>query len=188
MHAGCWSGLSWLLKRSTILIPFMHFICVIRWAFWLLGSSACPVASRLLGFSACPVASRLLGFSGGFSASRLVRWLLGFSACFVLLGFSASQLLGFSACPVVSRLLGFSASGRISGPRLPVHWKCDQKHFAAWLIINPYMISQGTMVLCKKAAMLPMSPANKDVKKTLVVVAPSFHFVWPEQKHGFSER
>lgn len=37
------------------------------------------------------------------------------------------------------------------------------KTFAAWLI-NPYMISQGTMLLCKKDAMLPMSPANKDIK------------------------
>ena len=174
-----------MLKRSTILIPFMHFICVIRWAFWLLGSSACPVASRLLGLSGGFSASRLLGFSGGFSASRLVRWLLGFSACFVLLGFSASQLLGFSACPVVSRLLGFSSHFRAPFTRA---LKMRTKTFAAWLIINPYMISQGTMVLCKKAAMLPMSPANKDVKKTLVVVAPSFHFVWPEQKHGFSER
>ena len=37
------------------------------------------------------------------------------------------------------------------------------KTFAAWLI-NPYMISQGTMVLCKKDTMLPMSPAKKDIK------------------------
>ena len=62
----------------------------------------------LLGFSACPVASRLLGLSGGFSASRLARRL--------------RWLLGFSACPAAPRLRGFSASGRISGPLLPVLW------------------------------------------------------------------
>ena len=80
-----------MLKRSTIPIPFIHFIRVIRWASWLLGFlafrllgfSACPVVSRLLGFSA----SRLLGLSGGFSASRLVRWLLGFSASRLLVAF-----------------------------------------------------------------------------------------------------
>ena len=75
----------------TILIPFIHFIRVIRWAYWLLGFSACPMASRL-----------------GFSASRLVRWLLGSASRLArrLLGFAASRLasllLGFSACPVVS--------------------------------------------------------------------------------------
>ena len=114
-----------MLKQSTILIPFIHFIRAIRWA------------SGLPGLSASPVASRLLGLSGGFSTSRLVRRLLGFSACLVasrLLGLPGgssaclvasrlvsytSRLLGFSACFV---LLGFSASGCISGPLLPVHW------------------------------------------------------------------
>ena len=95
------------------------------------GFSACPVAprlrglpggssaSRLLGFSPCPVASRLLGLSGGFSASRLVRWLLGFAASRLLGLCRTSRLRGFSACV---GLLGFSASGRISGPLLPVLW------------------------------------------------------------------
>ena len=78
---------------------------------WLLGFSACPVASRLLGFSACLVMVKMQhSVQRGFSASR--RWLLGFSAS-RLLGFSAPRLarrlLGFSACPVASRLLGFSA-------------------------------------------------------------------------------
>ena len=78
--------------------------------------------------SACPVASRLLGLSGGFSASRLarrLRWLLGFSACPV-----ASRLRGFSACV---GLLGFSASGRISGPLLPVLWDIYIRIFTAFL-------------------------------------------------------
>ena len=73
-----------------------------------------------------------LSLSGGFSASRLVRWLLGlpggsggFSACPV-----ASRLRGFSACV---GLLGFSASGRISGPLLPVLWDIYIRIFTAFL-------------------------------------------------------
>ena len=71
------------------------------------------------GFSACPVASRLLGLpggSGGFSACQVASRLLGFSACVVL--------HGFSACV---GLLGFSASGRISGPLLPVLWQMGHR-------------------------------------------------------------
>ena len=41
-YLDCWSG------RRSLFLSCISFICVIRWAFWLLGSSACPVASRLL--------------------------------------------------------------------------------------------------------------------------------------------
>ena len=103
----CWSG-----RRSLFLsfISFASFVGLLglsggfsasRLAWWLLGFSA----SRLLSFSASRLARRLLGFSACLVASRLAWW-----------------LLGFSACPVVSRLLDFPASGRISGPLLPVHW------------------------------------------------------------------
>ena len=96
---------------------------------WLLGFSACPVASWLLGlpggsggFSACPVASRLARRLLGFAASRLARRLLGFAASRLLAvsgGFAASWLLGlsggFSASRLVRWLLGFAASRLVSG-------------------------------------------------------------------------
>ena len=115
----------------TILIPFIHFIRVIRWAYWLLGFSACPMASRL-----------------GFSASRLVRWLLGSASRL------ARRLLGFAASRLASLLLGFSASrlvrwflGRISGPLLPVHCKLPL------VIENEELVSMGDRLYFFKVAL-----------------------------------
>ena len=94
----------------------------------LLGLPGGSSASRLLGFSACPVASRLLGFL----ASRLVP---GFSASRLLGLCRTSRLLGFSACV---GLLGFSASGRISGPLLPVlcenTFRCEVLYFPVYCV------------------------------------------------------
>ena len=118
-HSRVWNESFSLLKQVVLIVeavddPYYFHSFHSRHS---LGFSASRlVRSRLLGFSA----SRFLGFSvcfvlPYFSAYRF----LGFSACFVL--------LGFSVCPIVSRLLGFSASGRISGPLLPVLWESGDR-------------------------------------------------------------